>query len=285
MKPASFAYHRAHDVRGATELLAELGEDAKIIAGGQSLVAMMNFRLARPSALVDIGRVDGLRYLRRDGDALRIGALSTHHAVEVADSPDVTGPFGVLPMAARWIGHYPIRTRGTIGGSVAHADSTAEWCLLAVLLGAEFVVRSVRGSRNIAAEEFFFGFLTTALEPDEMVVEVVFPRAAPHAALEEFAQRKGDFAIVAAAVSLDLAGGVCRGGRVALGGVDAVPVRIPEAEAVLAGAVPGEELFAACADAAASAIDPGSDSHGSADYRRTLTRTLIARACRRAVAG
>lgn len=283
MKPASFEYHRAHDVRGATELLTDLGPDAKLLAGGQSLVGMMNFRLARPEALIDVRRIEGLRYLRPDGDTLCIGALTTHHAVET--SLEIAGPFGVLPRAARWIGHYPIRTQGTVGGSLAHADSTAEWCLLAVLLGAEIVVQNPRGRRVIIADDFFLGFLTTALEPDEMIVEIRFPRPSPHAALSEFARRKGDFAIVAAAVSLDVAGGVCHGGRVALGGVDAVPVRIPEAEAVLAGSELGGEAFAACAEAAASAIDPGSDAHGSAEYRRTLTRTLVVRACREAMAG
>jgi aerobic carbon-monoxide dehydrogenase medium subunit len=283
VKPAAFEYHRAHDVRGATELLAELGDEAKILAGGQSLVAMMNFRLARPSALVDVGRIDGLRYLRHDDDRLRVGALTTHHEVETATN--IPESFGVLPRAARWIGHYPIRTRGTIGGSLAHADSTAEWCLLAVLLGAEIVVQSEKRRRTVAAEDFFFGFLSTALEPDEMVVEVIFPRPARHAALTEFAQRAGDFAIVAAAVDLDVRDGVCRGGRIALGGVDSTPVRIPEAEATLAGAELSAELFTASADAAARAIDPGSDSHGSADYRRTLTRTLLVRACQEAMAG
>ncbi|QUH02583.1 xanthine dehydrogenase family protein subunit M [Saccharopolyspora erythraea] len=284
MKPAPFEYHRAHDVRGAVELLTELGDDAKLLAGGQSLVAMMNFRLARPTALVDVGRVDGLRYLRSDGAALCIGALTTHHEVQTARAPRIPDSFGVLSRAARWIGHYPIRTRGTVGGSLAHADSTAEWCLLAVLLDAEIVAESTSGRRSIPAAEFFFGFLDTALRPDEMIVEVVFPRPAPHAALTEFAQRAGDFAIVAAAVDLDVAGGMCRGGRIALGGVDAVPVRVPEAEEVLSGAEIGDELFTACAEAAATAIDPGSDAHGSADYRRMLTRTLVARACREATA-
>jgi carbon-monoxide dehydrogenase medium subunit len=282
MKPASFEYHRAHDVRGATELLAELGDEAKLLAGGQSLVAMMNFRLARPAALVDVVRIAGLDYLRYDGASLRIGALTTHRRLETA--PELAEDFGVLNRAANWIGHYPIRTRGTIGGSLAHADSTAEWCLLAVLLGAQIVAESTRGRRTIGADGFFHGFLTTALEPDEMIVEVVFPHPAPHAALTEFAQRKGDFAIVAAAVSLDVSAGVCRGGRVALGGVDAVPVRIAEAEAVLAGGEPGVPLFEECAQAAASAIDPADDAHGSAAYRRNLARTLVVRACQEAMA-
>ncbi|WP_028921833.1 FAD binding domain-containing protein [Pseudonocardia acaciae] len=284
MKPAAFAYHRARDLREATELLAELGEDAKLLAGGLSLVAMMNFRLARPSALVDLGRVEGLSYLRRENGALRIGALTTHHAVETGR--EVLGEeFAVLADAARHLGHHPIRTRGTFGGSIAHCDPTAEWCLLAVLLDARVVVTSAaRGSRTIPAAEFLRGYFSTAAEPDEAVVEVVFPAPARHAALTEFAPRKGDFALVAAAVELDMADGRCRRGRVALGGVDATAVRVPAAEAVLTDASPADDLWLAAADAAARAIEPGSDAHASADYRRRLTRTLVLRALREAVA-
>ena len=283
MKPAAFTYHRARDVAGAVGLLAELGDDAKIIAGGQSLVAMMNYRLARPAHLVDIGRIDGLDHLRRDRDALRIGALTTHHAVEVGTDA-LLGGFTLLRDAMAWVGHLPIRTRGTVGGSLAHADATAEWCLLAILLDAEIVARGPRGVRTIAAGEFFHGFYSTALGYDEMIVEVVFPRPAPHSALVEYADRRGDFAIVSAAVDLDLDGPAIRGGRIALGGVAPVPVRVPEAEAVLAeGGPAAPELFRRCAAAAAAAIDPPGDGSGSADYRRALTRTLIEDACAKAV--
>lgn len=284
MKPAAFEYHRAVDLRGAVELLADLGEDAKLLAGGLSLVAMMNFRLARPSALIDIGRVEGLSYLRRHDGALRIGALTTHHAVE-AGADVLAGGFEVLADAARYLGHYPIRARGTFGGSIAHCDSTAEWCLLAVLLDARVVVTSAaRGGRTIPAEEFLLGYFSTALEPDEAVVEVAFPRPARHAAITEFAQRKGDFAVVASAVNLDMEDGRCLGGQVALGGVDAKVIRVPAAESLLAGAEPGEDLWLEVADAAAGAIEPGSDAHASADYRRRLTRTLLVRALREATA-
>lgn len=282
MKPAPFAYHRAFDVRGAVDLLVQLGDDAKLIAGGQSLVAMMNFRLARPAALIDLGKVDGLRYIRRDGGALRIGALTTHHAVEL--SRELDHGFSLLPRAARWIGHYPIRTRGTVGGSIAHADPTAEWCVLAVLLDAEIVAEGRGGRRTIPARQFFKGYFTTALSPDEVIVEVVFPRPAPNAALTEFARRQGDFAIVAAAVSVDRSGDTCRSARVALGGVDATPIRVAEAERVLAGGRLGPELFDEAADIAARSIEPGSDAHGSASYRRTLTRTLVTRALQEAIA-
>jgi CO/xanthine dehydrogenase FAD-binding subunit len=251
MKPAAFTYHRARSVAGALGLLAELGDDAKIIAGGQSLVAMMNFRLARPEHLVDIARVPGLDHIRRDGDTLRIGALVTHHAVETAD----LGPgFGVLSRAMRWIGHLPIRTRGTVGGSLAHADPTAEWCLLAVLLDAEIVAEGPSGRRTIPAAEFFHGVFTTALEPGELIVEVVFPRPAPRAALTEFAERRGDFAIVAAAVDLDAS-------RLVLGGVGPVPLALP--------------MVPAAADAIELRDEPGVSAH----YRRALVRTLVARAC------
>ena len=307
MKPAAFRYHRARDVDDATALLAELGDDAKVIAGGQSLVAMMNFRLARPEHLVDIAGLRELAYLGVDangvdangvdangvdangaetngaetngGGALRIGALTTHHAVEISSPRQLGAGFDVIRDAMAWVGHLPIRTRGTVGGSIAHGDATAEWCLLAVLLDAQLAARSPRGLRRIAAREFFFGYYTTALEPDEILVEVVFPRPAPNAALTEFAQRRGDFAIVSAAVDLDAEGPAVRGGRVALGGVAAMPVRVPEAEAVLAGG----GSFRDCAEAAAAAVDPPGDANGSAAYRRRLIRTLVERACEEAV--
>lgn len=281
MKPAPFAYHRARDLDGATRLLAELGDDAKVVAGGQSLVAMMNFRLARPRHLVDIGGLRELDRLRTDAaGGLRIGALTTHHTVERDPAGRLGADFAVLREAMRWIGHLPIRTRGTVGGSIAHADATAEWCLLALALDAEFVARGPRGERRIAAGDFFLGYYTTALDFDEILVEIVFPRPAPHAALAEFAERQGDFALVSAVVDLDVAGGTVRGGRVALGGVAAAVVRVPEAEAVLAGG----GSFAACASAAADAVEPPADASGSTHYRKQLVRTLVLRACEEAMA-
>ncbi|GAA5165725.1 xanthine dehydrogenase family protein subunit M [Pseudonocardia eucalypti] len=265
MKPASFEYHRPASVAGAVRLLAELGEDVKALAGGQSLVPMMNFRLARPAHLVDIRRLPGLDHIQRDGDALRIGALVTHHAVETA----ALGPdFAVLSRAMRWVGHLPIRTRGTIGGSLAHGDPTAEWCLLATLLGAVIVAHGPDGVREIPAEEFFLGVFSTALEPDELIVEVVFPRPAPRAALTEFAERRGDFALVAAAVDLDT-------DRIVLGGVAAVPLALPP--------VSGECGYS---DTRHSRVaDAVRDTpEASAHYRRGLVRTLVARATAEAAA-
>ena len=276
VKPAPFAYHRAHSVGEAVALLADLGDEAKILAGGLSLVPMMNFRLARPSALIDVTRVEGLSYLRAGRDGLRIGALTTHRTVETTRDQAVLSGYGVLPRAARWIGHYPIRSRGTFGGSIAHADPASEWCLLAVLLGAQIVLTGPDGQREVPAAEFFQGYYTTAARPDEMITELWFPRPEPHAVLTEFAPRQGDFAVVAAAVATDVAGGVCRSGRVVLGGVGAQPVQV-EASA-LAGQPAGPGTWQAMGEQAASQVDPPDDTHGTSEYRRRLTATLVSRA-------
>jgi carbon-monoxide dehydrogenase medium subunit len=279
VKPAPFTYHRAHSVGEAVALLAELGDEAKILAGGLSLVPMMNFRLARPSALIDVTRVEGLSYLRAEGagrDGLRIGALTTHRTVETTRDPAVLSSHGVLPRSARWIGHYPIRSRGTFGGSIAHADPASEWCLLAVLLDAQVVLTGPAGHREVPAAEFFQGYYTTAARPDEMISELWFPRPEPHAVLTEFAPRQGDFAVVAAAVATDVADGVCRSGRVVLGGVGPQPVQV--AAGVLAGQPAGPGTWQAMGEQAASQIDPPDDTHGTSEYRRRLTATLVSRA-------
>jgi len=276
VKPAPFAYHRAHSVGEAVALLADLGDEAKILAGGLSLVPMMNFRLARPSALIDVTRVEGLSYLRAGRDGLRIGALTTHRTVETTRDQAVLSGYGVLPRAARWIGHYPIRSRGTFGGSIAHADPASEWCLLAVLLGAQIVLTGPQGRREVPAAEFFQGYYTTAARPDEMITELWFPRPEPHAVLTEFAPRQGDFAVVAAAVATDVAGGVCRSGRVVLGGVGPQPVQVQTS--ALAGQPAGPGTWQAMGEQAASQIDPPDDTHGTSEYRRRLTATLVSRA-------
>jgi aerobic carbon-monoxide dehydrogenase medium subunit len=284
VKPAPFAYHRAHSVAEAVALLAELGDEAKILAGGLSLVPMMNFRLARPAALVDVSRIGGLSYLRvRPDDGLRTGALPTHRAVETSRDPAVLGGFGVLPRSARWIGHYPIRSRGTFGGSIAHADPAAEWCLLAVLLNARIVLTGPAGERTVPAAGFFEGYYSTAAGPDEMITELWFPEPAPAAALTEFAPRQGDFAVVASAVSADIADGTCRSGRVVLGGVGPRPVEVDAGP--LTGQPASAETWRAMGEHAAGQVDPPPaspspfpDSHGDAGFRRRLTATLVTRA-------
>jgi carbon-monoxide dehydrogenase medium subunit len=282
VKPAAFEYHRAHSVEEAVATLTKLGEDAKFLAGGQSLVPMMNFRLVRPSALVDITPISDLSYIEREGASLRIGALTPHRWIELADDELLEG-FGVLKHAARWIGHYPIRTRGTFGGSIAHADPSAEWCMLAVLLDAEIICEGPNGRRTMAATDFFVSFFETALEPSEMVTEVRFPRPTPRASLQEFARRAGDFAVVAASAAIELDDGRCASARVVLGGVADVPLRVVEAEEVLVGEELSRTRFEAAGRAAAQAIDPPTDVHGSASYRKELAAVLIRRALEDAV--
>ena len=284
MKPAPFSYHRARSADEAVSLLAELGDEAKLLAGGQSLVAMMNFRLARPAALVDVSRLAGLRYVRVDNAGLRIGALALHRDLERLADPAVLAGFGMLPRAAGYIGHYAIRAAGTFGGSIAHADPAAEWCMAALLFDAEIVARGPGGDRVIPAAGFFTGFLETGLRPDEMIVEVRLPAPRPGAAICEFARRHGDFAIVAVAAAVDVTDGVCRDARVVLGGVAGTVQRAAAAEAALIGSAVDEAAIAAAAREAAAGVDPPGDIHGSAEYRRHLVGVLSARAIGEAAA-
>lgn len=278
MKAAAFVYRRAETLDHALDLLAEHGDEAKVVAGGQSLIAVMNLRLSRPEMLIDIDRLPGLGHVLPGPGGLRIGALTRHRQVE--RYPGLLDGYEVLPQAARHIGHLPIRTRGTFGGSIAHADPAAEWVLLARMLDAKMVVRSRRGERVVDAGDFFLGFFTTAIEPDELVTEVRFPRPIERSAIREFARRHGDFAIVSAAVGFDLDGsGRAQAPALALGGVASTPVRLPEAEAALAGAALTPDLLdEVAAIAAAEFDDPPTDAHGDASYRRHLARTLIRRA-------
>jgi aerobic carbon-monoxide dehydrogenase medium subunit len=278
VKPAPFEYHRAYTPGEVVELLTELGDEAKILAGGQSLAPMMNFRLARPSALVDVNPVRGLDRIEREGDELCVGALTRHRAVETSRDPQLLDGFALLPRAARWIGHFPIRARGTVGGSIAHADPTAEWCLLARLYDATVVVLGADGRREVPSEEWFTGFLTTSGAWNEMVVETRFRRPRPYGALTEYARRRGDFAITAAAVAFDLVDGTVRDVSIVLGGVASQPLRASAAEQAAEGAPAGEETWREVARVAAEGVDPPSDINGDADYRRDLVRTLTQRA-------
>ena len=284
MKPAPFEYHRAWTAAEVVQTLTELGEDAKVIAGGQSLAPMMNFRLARPSALVDVNTVTGLDYIQREGDVLRIGALTRHRAVEITRDADVLDGFGLLPRAARWIGHYPIRCRGTVGGSIAHSDPTAEWCLLARLYDATVVLLGPDGTRSVPAQEWFTGFLTTSGAYNEMVIETRFARPRTHGALTEYARRRGDFAIAAVGVAFDVVDGHFSDVGIVLGGVASEPLRATEAEQLLEGAPAQEDSCADAARSAAAGINPPSDLNGDADYRRHLVDTLTRRAFAEALA-
>lgn len=278
MKPAAFEYHRVFDADEAVQLLGELGDEAKILAGGQSLTPMMNFRLARPTALIDINQCDSLNFIRRDGDTLTIGALTRHHTVEMATGTDFCDGYEILPQAAPHIGHYPIRTRGTFGGSIAHSDPSAEWCVLARLLDATIVLLGPDGTREVPAAEWFTGFLTTAIADAEIVLEIRFARPRQHAALAEFAQRQGDFAIASAAVAYDVTDGVCTNTAVVLGAVASEPFRIVELDEIADGLEPTPDTWRKVAAAAPEFISPADDLHGDSDYRRRLAKTMVERA-------
>jgi aerobic carbon-monoxide dehydrogenase medium subunit len=278
MKPVSFEYFAPRSVAETLDLLQQYGEDGKILAGGQSLVPLMNFRLARPASLIDVNRVAELDYVRPSDGGLAFGALTRHYKLET--EPLVAERCPLLPVIVRLIGHAQIRHRGTIGGSIAHADPVAELCLAAALLDAEIDVQGPGGTRTLAPDEFFLTYLTTALEPTELLTEVRFPGLPAGAgwSVKEFARRHGDFAIVAAATVLEAENGVCRAARVAVAGGAPTAVRSPGAEAALVGQPLGAAAFAAAAAAAMAEADPDSDLHASADYRRKMVGVFVRRA-------
>jgi CO/xanthine dehydrogenase FAD-binding subunit len=278
MKPPPFKYLAPRTLEEALAALAEHGADAKILAGGQSLVPMLNFRLLRPTVLVDITRVPGLAYVAPDERGVRIGALTRHRVLET--DALVRERFAVLAQAMTHVAHLAIRNRGTIGGSLAHADPAAELPMLAVLLDARIEVASSMGTQTIAARDFFVAALTSALEPHEMVVAVRLPGlpATSGWAFEEFARRTGDFALAGVGVVLSVARGAVEAARIGLMGVGATPLRTSAAEAMLVGKRVDARLAADAAEAASAAADPMNDLHASADYRRHLLRALVARA-------
>lgn len=278
MKPSSFDYVRPNTLQEALELLADGTEDSKVIAGGQSLVPMMNFRLARPSRLVDIGLLAELEGIRTEGDRVHVGARVRHLQLQ---NTALGGPLGsLLRRSAALVGHLPIRTRGTFGGSLAHSDAASEWCLLARLLDAELTVRSVRGERIIPAAEFFVSVFTTAMEPDELLTSVSLPVLGDdhRTGIAEFARRAGDFAIVAVLGDVAVSGDTVMAARIAIGGVADKPFRSSAAEKALLGGTWGPDLLRAAAEAAADEVDPPSDAHGDSVYRRDLVRALLPRA-------
>jgi carbon-monoxide dehydrogenase medium subunit len=279
MKPAAFRYHAPKTIDEAVAILAEVApHDGRILAGGQSLVPTMAFRLARPPHLVDINGVDALRRLAVEDGKLCIGACVRHAAFQ---RPAVDGPLGrLLSTVVRHIAHYPIRTRGTFCGSIANADPASEWCAVAVALGAEMVARSVRGTRVIPVSAFFAGIMTTALQDDELLTEVRLPLlpADTRFGFNEFSRRAGDFAIAMALAVYRIDGGNIVAPRIALGGAEPHARRIAQAEQALAGRGPGADSFAAAADAAAGAVDPMEDAQNTAEYRRDVVRAVTRRA-------
>jgi CO/xanthine dehydrogenase FAD-binding subunit len=277
MKPAPFDYIAPHSLDEAVDALARGGADAKVLAGGQSLIPLLNFRLARPSLLVDLNRVAELAYVSPRERGLAVGAMARQVSVERGDGLADLQP--LLVEAIGYVGHAAIRSRGTIGGSLAHADPAAELPAVAVCLDAVLSVVGPRGRRAIPAEDFFVGYLTTLLEPDEILTEVYFPPLRPHTgqAWVEFARRHGDFALAGVAVSLCMADEIVRDARIVLTGVGGKPERAREAETLLSGGTVAERASAA-AHAAGSSIDPDADIHASKEYRTHLAGVLTDRA-------
>ncbi len=284
MKPAAFDYRAPLTPEAALALLAEHGEDGKVLAGGQSLVPTMAFRLARPAVLIDINRIAALDFCHPEGEVLRVGALTRHARFE---APVVAGPLGaLLADVVRHIAHTPIRSRGTMCGSLAHADPASEWCCTALTLGAAMVAASTAGERLIAADDWFQSVFTTALQPDELLTEVRLPLlgAEWRCGFSEFNRRAGDFALAMAVVALRIEGGTVREARIGLGGVGATPILAQEAAATLVGAAPDEAVWSEAAERAATCFEPTEDINATPEYRRDLVRAVVKRALRKAVA-
>jgi CO/xanthine dehydrogenase FAD-binding subunit len=272
MKPAAFEYVVADSVEAA---VAALGTgDAKIIAGGQSLVPMLNFRLLRPATLVDINRIPGLAFIRDDGDAITIGALTRHHQLEM--SPVIAAHFPVLTEAMTHVAHLAIRNRGTIGGSLSHADPAAELPMMAVLLNAELRLVSAAGARRVKASDFFLDALTVDLAEGEMLTEITLPKLPPKTGwgFEEVSRRSGDFALAAVAVTLAVADGVIAQARIAMTGVAPTARRASDAEAMLIGSRLDQGVGDDVIEAVRAVAEPDTDLHASADYRRHLVGVL-----------
>jgi aerobic carbon-monoxide dehydrogenase medium subunit len=278
MKPAAFDYERPSSLAEALDRLTAVGEDAKVLAGGQSLIPLMAMRLARPSVLIDVNRVEDLSFEADRGEYLELGALTRQRVAERSAVVRRCAP--LLQQALGHIGHPQIRNRGTIGGSLAHADPAAELPTVAVALDATMVIQRAGGERTVPAADFFTGFFTTTIEPEELLTSVRIPALPPDAgcSYQEFSRRHGDFAVVGVAAAVVLGGDTISQARIALSGVGSVPVRASGAEGVLTGQRPSAQLWAAAGTEAAREIEPTSDLHGSEEYRRRLAAHLVATA-------
>jgi aerobic carbon-monoxide dehydrogenase medium subunit len=282
MKPASFEYHAPQTIDEAVRLLQRHDGDARVLAGGQSLIPMMNFRIAAPAVIIDLNRIPELAYIEEDGPIIRIGAMTRQRAVEF--SPLVAGKLPLLHEAIKLVGHLPTRSRGTIGGSLAHADPAAELPMVLQALEGEVLVRGPNGERTIAADELFCDALTTSLAADEILAEVRLPvtPAGAGCAVEEFSRRHGDLAVAAIAALVVRDGAGCAKARLATAGIGSRSVRLRAAEAILEAKGLGDSAIDEAADQAAASVVPVSDLNASAAYRRHLTRVLTHRALTRA---
>ena len=283
MKPAPFTYHAPTSIDEAIALL-QSEADAKILAGGQSLVPTMNFRLARPAALIDINGVAGLDSLDVSDGHLEVGALVRHSAFERPVEPGLLG--SVFAGIAGYVGHHPIRVRGTFAGSVAHADPAAEWAVAVRTLDATMIARGPNGERAIQADSFFHTIFSTDLAETEILTSVRVPllTSQHRAGFAEFARRAGDFALVMALFTCRISDGMLSEVRLGLGGVSDTPIRVPEVEAAMTGREAGIEIAAEAAAIAAESVTPLEDIHGSVAYRTDLVRAMVRRAVERALA-
>lgn len=280
MKPAPFEYFAPQEVEEASELLQRYGDEAKILAGGQSLMPLMSLRLARPKVIIDINRLSTLDFISaRPSGGLTIGALTRQRTVERSAMVKERNPLFAATMPL--IGHFQIRNRGTVGGSLVHADPAAELPAVSMVLGAEFVLKNARGKRVVRAENFFLGTMTTAIEPSELLTEIRIPGARPRVgwAIEEVARRRGDFAMVGVATLVELNGNdVCQNARIVLFGIGEKPERMERTERLLCGkGADGHEL-AEVAKAVSEDLDPVADVHASAEYRKEVGGVLTRRA-------
>ena len=284
MKPAPFELHRAHSAREALALLSEHGDNAKPLAGGQSLIPAMNFRLARPAVLVDLNRATDLAGIETTGNGvIRIGAMTRQRSIERSEA--VATHLPLLAEAMPWVAHTQIRTRGTVGGSIAHADPAAELPAVFAALGARYLLQSRDGERWVNADSFATGLFATELRGGELLSSIEVPLVQPRTgyAFMEMARRHGDFALAGVACSITLDGsGQCSAARVVLFGVGDGPVLCETAPKTLAGSLPDEFVIREAATGTASEIDPPSDIHASATYRRHLSAVLTRRALTRA---
>lgn len=283
MIPASFDYHAPKTLDEAIALLGRLGDTAKILAGGQSLIPAMRFRLAAPETLVDIGRIRDLAYVEERGDHLAIGAMTREHALEA--SPVVAASYPLLLDTARVIADPVVRNKATVGGNLAHADPANDHPATMLAYGAQIVARGAAGTRTIPIDDLFVGLFETSLKPGEILTEIRIPRPgkASGGAYLKIERKVGDYAVAAVAVQLELAGAAIKAIRIGLTNVSSVPMRAKNAESALTGKQPTDAALEAAGKAAAAECDPSADLRGQIDYKRDLVRVLTKRAVRRAI--
>jgi carbon-monoxide dehydrogenase medium subunit len=284
MFPAAFDYRAPASLGEAVDILHERGEDAKVLAGGQSLIPLLKLRFSQPGLLVDIGRLPNLAGVSRQDGHVAVGALTRH--VDVERSRDLAALVPLMPAAAHWIADPLVRNRGTVGGSLAHADPSGDWGAVMLALNANLVAHSIRGDRVIAAGDFFEGPFTTALKPDEVLTEIRIPLGSGQSAgaYQKLERKVGDFATVAVAVQVELDGGTIKRAGIGLASVGDRNIRAAQAEQALAGKEPTDQVIAEAARLAGAAADPKSDIRGTAEYKKDVVRVFVQRGLRTAVA-